>query len=58
MLVTFGLGANNNGFDDVNILSTSTWSWITQYNFNKSRLSGNEPASEGNNIEINKENGQ
>lgn len=41
MLVTFGLSDDNTGFDDVNILSTSSWSWITQYNANAAWLAGN-----------------
>ncbi|KAI7889208.1 uncharacterized protein EV154DRAFT_424297 [Mucor mucedo] len=41
LLVTFGLGGDEKGFDDVNILSTSSWSWITQYTANTAWLAGN-----------------
>lgn len=41
LLVAFGLGVDGKGFDDVNILSTSSWSWITQYTANTAWLSGN-----------------
>lgn len=41
LLVAFGLGGDDKGFDDVNILSTSSWSWITQYTANAAWLAGN-----------------
>jgi hypothetical protein len=41
LLVAFGLGGDDKGFDDVNILSTSSWSWITQYTANMAWLAGN-----------------
>lgn len=41
MLIAFGLGGDGKGFDDVNILSTSSWSWTTQYTPNMAWLSGN-----------------
>ncbi|KAK4522008.1 uncharacterized protein ATC70_004547 [Mucor velutinosus] len=47
MLVTFGLSGDNTGFNDVNILSTSSWSWITQYTANVAWLSGNTSSTDG-----------
>ncbi|KAI8643455.1 hypothetical protein BD408DRAFT_431485 [Parasitella parasitica] len=47
MLVAFGLSGDNTGFDDVNILSTSSWSWITQYTANVAWLSGNTSSTNG-----------
>lgn len=47
MLVTFGLSGDNTGFNDVNILSTSSWSWITQYTANVAWLSGNTSSTNG-----------
>ncbi|GAN06340.1 kelch repeatcontaining protein [Mucor ambiguus] len=47
MLVVFGLSGDNTGFDDVNILSTSSWSWITQYSANVAWLSGNTSSTNG-----------
>ncbi|GAA5806377.1 hypothetical protein HPULCUR_011910 [Helicostylum pulchrum] len=45
LLVAFGLGGDEKGFDDVNILSTSSWSWITQYTANTAWLSGNSTSN-------------
>ena len=45
MLVMFGIG--NGPFSDIGILSTSTWSWTTQYISNPAWLSGNLSASHG-----------
>lgn len=47
MLVAFGLSSNNTGFDDVNILSISSWSWITQYTANIAWLSGKTTSTNG-----------
>jgi hypothetical protein len=47
MLVTFGFAGDNIGFNDVNILSTSTWSWVTQYTANVGWLSGNTSSTNG-----------
>ncbi|CEP16492.1 hypothetical protein [Parasitella parasitica] len=47
MLVAFGLSGDNTGFDDVNILSTSSWSWTTQYTANVAWLSGNTSSTNG-----------
>jgi hypothetical protein len=47
MLVVFGLGGDARGLDDVNILSTSSWSWITQYTANNDWLSGNASSATG-----------
>lgn len=45
LLVAFGLAGDNKGFDDINILSTSTWSWTSQYSPNTAWLSGNGPSN-------------
>ncbi|KAI8882593.1 galactose oxidase [Backusella circina FSU 941] len=47
MLVVFGLGGDARGLDDVSILSTSSWSWITQYTANSDWLSGNTSSAAG-----------
>lgn len=47
MLVSFGLSGDNTGFDDVNILSISSWSWVTQYTANVAWLSGNTTSTNG-----------
>ncbi|KAI8341992.1 hypothetical protein BC941DRAFT_510072 [Chlamydoabsidia padenii] len=47
MLVTFGLGTNDNGYNDVHILDTSNWEWISNYTPNPGWLSGNINSSSG-----------
>lgn len=47
MLVMFGFAGDNIGFNDVSILSTSTWSWVTQYTANVAWLSGNASSTTG-----------
>ncbi|KAG1051879.1 hypothetical protein G6F43_005942 [Rhizopus delemar] len=42
VFVLFGIGDDNIGFNDVNILSVTGWTWINQYIPNMVWLSGNE----------------
>ncbi|KAI8147028.1 hypothetical protein BJV82DRAFT_552909 [Fennellomyces sp. T-0311] len=41
MLVGFGLGSDEQGLNGINLLSTSTWSWISEYQPNLAWLTGN-----------------
>ncbi|KAG1169398.1 hypothetical protein G6F70_008447 [Rhizopus microsporus] len=45
LLVMFGIGDGDTGFDDVNLLSTTTWTWVNQYTPNPAWLSGNDSNS-------------
>lgn len=47
MLIMFGRGSNKQGYNDVGVLSTSTWSWRSRYTSNPAWLSGNLSASHG-----------
>lgn len=47
MLIMFGRGSNKQGYNDVGVLSTSTWSWKSRYTSNPAWLSGNLSASHG-----------
>ncbi|ORE04572.1 hypothetical protein BCV72DRAFT_257216 [Rhizopus microsporus var. microsporus] len=45
LLVMFGIGDGDTGFDDVNLLSTTSWTWVNQYTPNPAWLSGNDSNS-------------
>lgn len=47
MLIVFGLGANNQGFNDIGVLSSTTWTWMAQYVSRAAWLSGNLSSSSG-----------
>lgn len=47
MLVTFGKGIDNVGYNNVRILDTSNWEWISTYTPNPGWLSGNINSSSG-----------
>lgn len=47
MLIMFGRGSNKQGYNDIGVLSTSTWSWKSRYTSNPAWLSGNLSASHG-----------
>ncbi|KAI8062427.1 hypothetical protein BC940DRAFT_308995 [Gongronella butleri] len=45
MLVSFGSAPGNDGYNDVNILDTAEWQWISTYTPNPKWLSGNFSSS-------------
>lgn len=45
LLVMFGIGDGDTGFDDVSLLSTNSWTWVNQYTPNPAWLSGNDSNS-------------
>jgi hypothetical protein len=47
MLVTFGKGIDNVGYNNVRILDTSNWEWISTYTPNPGWLSGSINSSSG-----------
>ncbi|RCH77540.1 hypothetical protein CU098_001759, partial [Rhizopus stolonifer] len=47
LLILFGLGDEKNGFNDVSILSITSWTWIGQYIPNMAWFSDNYTYSSG-----------
>jgi hypothetical protein len=47
MLVTFGMETEEIGYNDVHILDTGNWEWISTYSPNAAWLSGNLTSTSG-----------